>query len=168
MCIAGSFRVFVIRQSLTWTTWSLSLTRRELCYEQEQEQEQHFIVADRLQAICAHTHGGWAHTDSKSAHFLLRKSLALFSCAPDLVRTWGNRNWFRILSLTLYQLSHPVTSTLAAGCLDTGAPPFPQDLALALELTVRVSLRSLSSFTPSPITVNCGDTSEMTDTVIQW
>ena len=55
--------------------------------------------------LCVRIHTGVWHTDSKSAqHFWLRKILTKFSCDPDGVRTSGH--W--ILSLMLYQLSHPV------------------------------------------------------------
>ena len=57
--------------------------------------------------LCIHiyTQGLGSLTTSQHNIFYLEK-LTTFSCAPDRVRTSGL--W--ILSLTLYQLSHPVTS----------------------------------------------------------
>ena len=81
---ARSFHVSVIHWTLTWSKGSLSLTN-----------------------VCKHT--GVGHTDDESAqHFQLRKTLTIFSHAPDGVRTMG----LRILSPSLYQLSHPVTPVL--------------------------------------------------------
>ena len=55
--------------------------------------------------VCVHIHTGVGHTDKSAQHFWLRKTVTNFVCAPDEVQTSG----FWILSLTLYQLSHPIT-----------------------------------------------------------
>ena len=56
--------------------------------------------------MSAHTHRGWAYTPTASQHiFNSGKTLAIFVCAPDGIRTavlWT-------LSPTFYPLSHPVT-----------------------------------------------------------
>ena len=75
---AGSFRVSVIHRTLTWTTSSLTCVR------------DHYYA-------CVNTRG--TPTASQHNMFHLGK-FAIFSCAPDGVRTSG----VRILSPTLYQL----------------------------------------------------------------
>ena len=56
--------------------------------------------------LCVRIHTGVGHTDNESAqHVWLWKTLTIFSCAPDGIRTSG----LCISSRTLYQLSHPVT-----------------------------------------------------------
>ena len=61
--------------------------------------------------LCMRIHTGVGHTDNKLApqHFLLWKTLTIFPCAPHEVQTSGL--W--ISSLTLYQLSHPITQSLS-------------------------------------------------------
>ena len=111
---AGSFRVFVIHRTLTWTAGSYSCVRDHSC-------------------ACVDTHRGWAHrrrpdmtpavdwalktnylsiwtrrqrvittflTWTKKSQIVL--GLVIFGRDSNLGRLW-------ILSATLYQLSHPVT-----------------------------------------------------------
>ena len=79
---AGSFRVSVIHQTLTWTTGSLT------------------CICDHSCDVYVHTEVG--HTDSESEHFLLWKTHKFFLCS------WRDLN---LHPPTLYQLSHP-TKTL--------------------------------------------------------
>ena len=82
---AGSFRVSIIRRTLTWTTGSLMCVRGRSC-------------------TCVYTQGLGIPTASQ--HISDSEKLTIFSCAPDAIRT----AW--IWSPMLYQLSHPVTPCL--------------------------------------------------------
>ena len=83
---AGSFRVSVIHQTLTWTTGYLACIHDHVC-------------------VHIYIYTGVGHTDSESTqHFLPGKTFTSFLCAPDGVRT--SAVW--ISSPTLYRLSLPV------------------------------------------------------------
>ena len=81
---AGTFHVFVIHQTLTWTTGSLTCV---------------IIIPMRV-----YTHGSGPPTVSQQNIFWLGKTLTNIFCSPDTVRTLGL--W--ISSPMLYHLSHPV------------------------------------------------------------
>ena len=87
---AGSFFVSGIHQSLTWTTGSLMCVREHSC-------------------ACVYIHTRIRFrlgTSTASQHNLFHsEKLTIFCCAPGGIRTFVL--W--ILSLTLYQLTHPVT-----------------------------------------------------------
>ena len=57
---AGSLRVFVIHQTLTWTTGSLS------------------CILNMIILVHAYTHGGWAHRQRVSTTFLTQKNSHIF------------------------------------------------------------------------------------------
>ena len=91
---AGSFRVSVIHQTLTWITGSLTCVRGHCSY------------------ACVYKQGGWAHRQCVGTTFLTRKNTN-FSGAKCINRVQTRGHWCQgILSRTLYPLSHPVTPIL--------------------------------------------------------
>ena len=87
---AGSFRVFVIHRTPTWTTGSLTCVRDHSC--------------------ACYTHGGWAHRQRVST-FLTRKN----SQFVLVLLTGFEPRSFGSLSPTVYQVSHPVTPYSRSG-----------------------------------------------------